>query len=132
MKESLIADSNVLIALFDGDKAIARKLLSADRVYVPSVVCGEIDAGSSGETRREVATREAFEKLLSLPQVSVLPVTRRTASYYANVFNYCRSIGKPIPTNDIWIAALALESGLPILTNDRHLMSLPLLRTVNS
>ena len=48
MKESLVADSNALIALFDGDKTIARKLLSADRVYVPSVVCGEIDAGSSG------------------------------------------------------------------------------------
>ena len=71
MKESLIADSNALIALFDGDKAIARKLLSADRVYVPSVVCGEIDAGASGETKREFATREAFEKLLSLPQVSM-------------------------------------------------------------
>ena len=129
MKEPLVVDTNALIRLFDGEKEIAQRLFDSERVLVPAVVCGEIDAGCTGKTKRENAVRESFEKFLALPQVDVAAISRRTASYYAQVYNYCRSSGKPIPTNDVWIAACAFERGAVVLTNDRHLLSLPLLRT---
>ena len=131
MKEPLVIDTNALIRLFDGEKAIAKTLFAAERVLVPAVVCGEIDAGCTGKTKRENAVRDSFEKFLALPQVEVLEISRRTASYYAQVYNYCKASGKPIPTNDVWIAACAFERGAVILTNDRHLLALPLLRTQN-
>jgi len=129
MKDPLIVDSNALIGLFDGEREIAERLFRAGRVLVPAIVCGEIDAGTQGGSRREVRVREAFEKFLSLPQVEVCPITRQTGRHYATVFNFCRAGGRPIPTNDLWIAAIALETGSLVLTGDSHLLRLPLIRT---
>lgn len=126
---SIVLDTNALIALFDGAESVAQRLFCTERVLVPAIVCGEVEVGCTGETKRERATRDALEKFLALPHVVVVPVSRRTASYYARVYNFCRSYGTPIPTNDLWIAACALEQGSPLLTNDRHLLSLPLLLT---
>jgi len=129
MTDPLIVDTNALIGLFDGNRTVAERLFKAGRILVPAVVCGEIDAGTQGETRREIRVREAFERFLSLPRVEVLPVMRRTGRCYATVFNFCRASGSPIPTNDLWIAAAALETGAVILTADAHLRRLPLVRT---
>jgi len=129
MSDPLIVDTNVLIGLFDGDRAVAERLFRSGRILIPSVVCGELDAGTQGETRREIRVREAFEKFLTLPRVEVFPVTRCTGRHYATVFNFCRASGHPIPTNDLWIAAVALETGAIVLTSDAHLRRLPLVRT---
>ena len=89
-----------------------------------------IDAGTQGETARAREEREAFSELLAMPNVSVLPVTRTTGSFYARVFAYSHSVGRPIPTNDVWIAAAVLETAGILCTDDRHLLSLPLVRTI--
>ena len=81
MTDTLLLDSNALIALFDGDRGVARIMASAPRIAVPAVVCGEIDAGTQGETARAREEREAFSELLAMPNVSVLPVTRTTGSF---------------------------------------------------
>ena len=129
MNETLLLDSNALIALFDGDKGVARTMAAAARIVIPAVVCGEIDAGTQGDTAREREERESFAELLALPTVEVAPVTRTTGAFYARVFRYAQSIGRPIPTNDIWIAAATLETAGLLCTDDRHLLSLPLIRT---
>ena len=129
MTELLILDSNAIIALFDGNTAAARLLGDATRILVPATVCGEIDAGTQGNTKRETATREAFASFLSMDQVSVQPITRRTGAFYARIYSFLKEVGKPIPTNDIWIAATVLETGGLLLTADKHLLSLPLIRT---
>ena len=130
MTETLLLDSNALVELFDGNKDVARIMASAARIAVPAVVCGEIDAGTQGETARAREEREAFAELLAMPNVSVLPVTRTTGAFYARVFAYSHSIGRPIPTNDVWIAAATLETAGILCTDDKHLLSLPLVRTV--
>ena len=61
-----------------------------------------------------------------MEQVSVLSVTRKTGEFYARVFSFLKSVGTPIPSNDIWIAAGVLETGAVLITADRHLLSLPL------
>ena len=130
MNETLLLDSNALIALFDGDKGVARAMASASRIAIPAVVCGEIDAGTQRDTAREREEREAFAELLALPNVAVIPVSRTTGAFYARVFGYARSLGLPMPTNDIWIAAATLETAGLLCTDDRHLRSLPLIRTI--
>ena len=72
----------------------------------------------------------AFNGLLGLDHVSVLPVTRRTGRIYAQLFAGLKQAGRPIPTNDIWIAASALECGGVLLTNDHHFQDIPNLQTV--
>ena len=128
MTAPIIVDTNALIALFDGNKAIAERLFWTGRIIVPAVVCGEMDAGTRGNTRRENVVRAAFDKFLSLPRVEIGPVSRNTGPFYATVYNFCRAQGRPIPTNDLWIAATALEMGAVVLTSDAHLLQLPLLR----
>jgi predicted nucleic acid-binding protein len=129
MNDTVILDSNVIIALLDGNKAVARMLENVQQVLVPAIVCGEIDAGAQGDTKRERATREAFAAFLEMEQVAVLPVMRKTGEFYARVFSFLKSAGTPIPTNDIWIAAAVLETGGLLITTDRHLLALPLIRT---
>ena len=129
MNDTVILDSNAIIALLDGNKAVARMLENVQQVLVPAIVCGEIDAGAQGDTKREKATREAFAAFLAMEQVAVLPVMRKTGEFYARVFSFLKSAGTPIPTNDIWIAAAVLETGGLLITTDRHLLALPLIRT---
>ena len=127
--DTVILDSNAIIALLDGNKAVARMLENVQQVLVPAIVCGEIDAGAQGDTKRERATREAFAAFLEMEQVAVLPVMRKTGEFYARVFSFLKSAGTPIPTNDIWLAAAVLETGGLLITTDRHLLALPLVRT---
>ena len=130
MNEILILDSNAIISLLDGNKAIARMLESAKQIIVPAIVCGEIDAGTQGTTKREQLARETFAAFLEMEQVVVLPVTRKSGAFYARVLSFLKSTGTPIPTNDIWIAASVLETGGLLITDDKHLLSLPLIRAM--
>ena len=129
MNDAMILDANAIIALLDGNKAIAQMLENAKQVFVPAVVCGEIDVGTQGDTKRELAAREAFASFLEMEQVAVLPIVRKTGEFYARVFSFLKSTGTPIPTNDIWIAASVLETGGVLITADKHLLSIPLIRT---
>ena len=129
MNDTAILDSNAIISLLDGNKMVARMLENVQQVLVPAIVCGEIDAGAQGDTKRERVMREAFASFLEMEQVAVLPVTRKTGEFYARVFTFLKSVGTPIPTNDIWIAASALETGGLLITSDRHLLSMPLIMT---
>ena len=131
MNETAILDSNAIISLLDGNKAVARMLKSVRQVLIPAIVCGEIDAGTQGSTKREKAAREAFASFLEMEQVAVLPITRKTGEFYARVFAFLKSAGTPIPTNDIWIAASVLETGGMLITTDKHLLALPLIMTKN-
>ena len=129
MNDTIILDSNAIISLLDGNKTVARMLENVQQVLIPAIVCGEIAAGAQGDTKRERATRETFAAFLEMEQVSVWPITRKTGEFYARVFSFLKSAGTPIPANDIWIAASALETGGLLITTDGHLLALPLVRT---
>ena len=76
MSDTAILDTNAIISLLDGNKAVARMLKDVQQVLVPAVVCGEIDAGVQGDTKRERVTRQAFASFLEMEQVSVLQSAR--------------------------------------------------------
>jgi len=98
----------------------------SETVAVPAIVLGELHSGFRQGTRLAENTAQ-LAQFLSKPSVRVLDVTEETALRYAEVDVFLRKKGRPIPRNDVWIAAVALEHGLQLLTLDEHFREIPLL-----
>ena len=113
----MILDTNALSAWAEGRAEVEAPLRSADRLVVPSVVLGEYYFGI-----RQSRFRSRYENWLSrcLPMTEIAVVTSRTADAYADIRLELKRWGTPILPNDAWIAALARQHGLAILSNDSH------------
>lgn len=74
---------------------------------------------------KEKQNIEELEEFLDSPRVTVYSVNENTADFYANILDSLRKIGKPIPTNDIWIAAIALQYGFKLYSRDNHFLYVP-------
>ena len=127
--KSLVLDSNAIISLFDGDEDVREIISSAERVLVPAIVLGEVQL-CINNTKRGRATKKALERFVDQPFVEVLNVGSETAAYFVTIMKYLMEHGTPIPTNDVWIAAGALETGSVLLTRDGHFANIPMVRTV--
>lgn len=113
----LLLDTNAVIALFRPDPAAHGRLEGADEVFLPSIVFGELLHGALGSGRRE----KNVERCRRFAAANtVLSCDERTAEEYALIKDGLRKRGTPIPDNDAWIAALALQHGLAVLTRDGH------------
>jgi predicted nucleic acid-binding protein len=93
-------------------------------VVVPIIVLGELYHGfrKGSQLERNVARLHEF---LSEPQVQVMPTTRRSAEIYGEFLDGLQQRGTPIPTNDVWIAAMAYECGGRLISRDAHFSFLP-------
>jgi len=113
----VILDTNALSAFADGDESLRERLREAERLVLPAVVLGEFRYGIARSRHRA-----AYERWLKdlLRGIEVLDVTDKTASVYAELRVELKRLGRPVPANDAWIAALGLQHRLPILTRDRH------------
>ncbi len=122
-------DTNRLTDLFKGDADLASYLGTCDEVWLPFVVLGEIKAGFYGGTR-QAQNELLLSRLQSRETVRILYASRETAEQYARLFAQLKRAGKPVPDNDLWIAALALENDLALLTRDGHFNQIPQLRRI--
>jgi tRNA(fMet)-specific endonuclease VapC len=125
--DRLVLDTSAYSHLRAGHGGVLDIVAGAAVVLVPVVVIGELEAAFRGGAR-EQENRVALTEFLAEPFVSVLDVTRRVATRYGAVHADLRRAGTPIPANDIWIAALALDSGGHLLTFDHdfsHVDGLP-------
>ena len=113
----MILDTNALSAFVDGDPRVGAALRAQPRAAIPVIVLGEFRYGIA-ESRHRAAYEEWLEA--HAPQFEILDVTEATAAAYARLRVSLRRLGRPIPANDAWIAALALEHRLPILSRDEH------------
>jgi tRNA(fMet)-specific endonuclease VapC len=96
----------------------------AETVYLSSIVLGELFAGFS-QGKREKENRDALLRFLDLPAVEVVNIDAAIADRYGLLVKTLRKQGTPIPTNDIWIAATAFETGSRLLTYDSHFGCIP-------
>ena len=117
-------DTNRLTDLFQGDAALAERLGLCDEVWIPLVVLAEIKAGFLGGTERH-RNEILLRKLLSKTTVGVLLPDRETAEHYARLFVQLKRAGTPVPDNDLWIAALALQHDQLLNTRDKHFKNIP-------
>jgi predicted nucleic acid-binding protein len=113
----LILDTNALSAFADGDPGMAGVLGDQTQLAIPVVVLGEYLYGI-----RRSRFRKRYERWLEegADAFHLLDIGAATASHYAAIRQELCDAGSPIPTNDVWIAALAREYRWPVLTQDRH------------
>jgi tRNA(fMet)-specific endonuclease VapC len=123
---NVLLDTSAYAALRRGNQQILDVLRRSETVGVPAVVLGELYSGfRAGDRCGENMAQ--LTQFLSKPSIRILNVTEETALRYAEVDVYLRKKGRPIPRNDVWIAAVALEHGLQVLTLDGHFREIPLL-----
>jgi len=118
----VILDTNGLSALADGDKGLKPLLQRADQIAIPVIVLGEYKYGI-----RQSQNQKQYERWLAevIAGCRVLAVDEETTNQYAEVREELKRRGKPIPGNDLWIAALVRQHGLPLLSRDQHFDSVP-------
>jgi tRNA(fMet)-specific endonuclease VapC len=118
----VILDTNALSAFVDGDVGVGDVLRQQPRAAIPVIVLGEFRYGIAGSRHRG-----AYEAWLAshLVQFDVLVVTEETAVTYAALRVTLKRLGRPVPANDAWIAALALQHRLTILSRDEHFDVVP-------
>ena len=120
-------DTNRLTDRFQGDGDLASFLGACDEVWVLFVVIAEIKAGFYGGNRH-VKNEAVLANFLRHASVDVLYARRETAEQYARLFVQLKRAGTPVPDNDLWIAALALEHDLALISRDRHFDNVAQLR----
>ncbi|GJL55324.1 MAG: ribonuclease VapC [Nitrospirales bacterium] len=120
----LLLDTSAYSGFMRGNLKIKTYIQEAEIISVNAVVLGELRAGFLHGKKRE-KNEELLRRFLLSPRTHVLPVEEETADRYAVIMNALWTLGKPIPTNDIWIAATAMQFGLEILTMDVHFQYVP-------
>jgi tRNA(fMet)-specific endonuclease VapC len=122
---AVILDTNAVSALLAGDPALAAVLGPDERHHLPVIVIGEYRYGLLG-SRFNVHLQGLLEILIR--ESFVLRIDEVTAETYSHVRDDLRHIGRPIPENDIWIAALARQHRQPVVSRDSHFDEVPDLR----
>ena len=115
----IVLDTNAYVALRRGDVRVLEAIGRAERVFLPVFVAGELLYGFKMGTQ-ELLNRRELDSFMEEPEVRALQTTSETADVFAGVKARLREKGRPMPENDLWIAALCLETGSTLVSFDRH------------
>ncbi len=113
----VLLDTSAYSALMRGHSELADASREADEIVMSPVVLGELLAGFR-KGRHRADNERGLAAFLASPRVRIVSLTEATAERYATILDHLRKAGTPIPTNDMWIAASAMENGLVLLTTD--------------
>jgi tRNA(fMet)-specific endonuclease VapC len=127
MSGKVLMDTNIVIALFADEASIKKNLAKTEEVFIPNVVIGELFYGAHKSAR----SKENIARIEDLASSSViLGCDTETARIYGEVKNALRIKGHPIPENDIWIAAIAVQHNLTLVSRDSHFSEIDKLEVV--
>ncbi|MCZ6634714.1 MAG: type II toxin-antitoxin system VapC family toxin [bacterium] len=121
---NIAMDTNRYRDFCANDSVAVDQVQIADRIFLPHVTLAELRAGFLCGTKARENER-ILTRFLNSPRVSMLYPTDQTTRHYAQIFYQLRQQGTPIPTNDIWIAALVMENNLTLFSRDQHFHHLP-------
>lgn len=119
-----VVDTNAYSTFFKGDDRFRKYFEQASIMYVPLVVIGELRGGFNAGTKADY-NEKYLQRFLDKPQVSILSLSDKTATIYGLLYAQLKKAGRPIGTNDMWIAALALEHQATLLTMDADFKHVP-------
>ena len=123
MKKVLI-DTNIYSLAMRGDAKVIDTLRKIDLIGFSAISIGELFSGFKGGNR-ESRNKEEINIFLDSPRVVLHPIDEGTAEFYASILHDLKEAGTPIPTNDIWIAAVAFQHGYKIFSKDHHFNLIP-------
>ncbi len=127
MNGSYLLDTNIVIALFADEIEVKNSLAKANEVFISSITVGELYYGAKKSAR----STENLERIKNfVASITVLGCDLKTAYCYGEVKNKLRFKGKPLPENDIWIAAITLQYNLTLVTRDAHFREVENLQTI--
>ena len=115
----ILIDTNIYSYALRGEQRVVEVLRKAAHIGISVISIGELLSGFKGGSK-EKENRNELGIFLDSPRVSLYSVDEYTAEYYCSILNQLKSSGTPIPTNDIWIAAVAFQHGLQLYTLDKH------------
>jgi tRNA(fMet)-specific endonuclease VapC len=124
----LAVDTNAVIAYREGVPEVCALMEGADRILLPVIVLGELLYGAANSARPQ-ENEQAVRKFLA--QSVLTPIDESVAARYAAVRLGLKKIGRPIPENDVWVAAICLEFDVILLSQDAHFEHIPDLRVIN-
>ena len=128
---AIALDTNTYTVFKRGLLPCVELVQCAERLLISSTVIGELLAGFACGTR-EARNREELSQFLASPLIDHCPCSLATADTYALIYRDLRRKGRPIPTNDIWIAASAVEMGSVLFSFDAHFQQIDGLRVIKS
>ncbi len=120
----LLIDTNIYSHALRGDERVVSIIQKASIIGFTAVSVGELLSGFKGGSR-ERRNREELDDFLDSPRVRLYPVDENTAEHYAEIIQNLKKIGRPIPTNGIWISAVAFQYGLRLFSKDAHFKHVP-------
>lgn len=115
----ILLDTNAYTAFLTGDKRVLNALTEAETAFLSAIVIGELYAGFCGGNRLK-ENKALLARFLQKPNVRVLDVTAETGEVFGQIKNELQKAGTPIPLNDVWLAAQAMETGSVIVSFDAH------------
>lgn len=121
--KKILLDTNAYAAFKRGDQDAVEILRRVETIGISTIVLGELLRGFA-VVSRQVDNRRELSAFLDSPRVVIFPVDEDTAEFYAHTYLGLKRKGKPIPTNDLWIAATALQHGLAVFTHDQHFLEI--------
>ena len=119
----VLFDTNAYTAFKRADAAIVEIVQHAEYIGISPIVIGELLAGFDGGNKAK-QNRIELMKFMESSRIRVYPITLDTSHFFSQIFCSLKSKGKPIPTNDMWIAAQAQEHGCVVCTFDKHFDSI--------
>lgn len=125
--KSVLIDTNAYVAFLAGDRSLLETLSQAETISMSVIVLGELHAGFRGGTRRR-ENEKILADFLGKPGVSPLMLSLETAQIFGEIKGTLKRAGTPIPINDVWLAAQAIETGSVLMTLDTHFRRVPGLR----
>ena len=120
-------DSNIAIDIFNKNQLTIEKISEYDTLYLPVTVCGEILYGARNSEKKSFNVRRVNKFIADCKE---LRISNSTADEYSKIKFSLKQKGKPIPENDIWIAAICKENKLPLITKDKHFENIEGLKLV--
>ena len=120
----VLLDTNAYVAFKRGTPDAVDVLTHVPRIGINSIVLGELLSGFAIGTREE-ENRQELRQFLASERVHQLVIDMETAAQYAVVYRELRRCGRPTPTNDMWIAATALQHGFALFSDDAHFLEVP-------
>lgn len=123
-------DTSAYSAFRRGHLGIRGLIRQTARLGMSVIVIGELGTGFRRGNRQSQNARD-LDSFLASPRVHVIDADAVTADRYAEILNFLVASGSPMPTNDVWIAAQAMQHGLQVVTTDRHFTLIPQVSTLH-